>query len=224
MKHYSYECVIVSRESIGYLRVNTSVLFMQLYGTSQVFMKALCQANLQAQMANDVIYQDVQCIWYTLLKIKVFQKVLQAMPQINHFWFHKELSLSYLFIIQRTFFHHNEPFVKQKGSSDVKGSLWNHLDKKVLLWHREAPLFLWVYNAHFHFFLIPYPVMHKNAVVHRDAMGVCVFVCIRERKRKCAWMWFCHIQRRPHRRELSSVSKSLQRTAEVTVISDQQRL
>ncbi len=38
--------------------------------------------------------------------------------------------------------HHKEPFVKQKGSSDVKGSLWNHLDKKVLLWHREAPLFL----------------------------------------------------------------------------------
>ncbi len=34
------------------------------------------------------------------------------MPKKNHFWFHKE------------------PFVKQKGSSDVKGSLWNHLDKK----------------------------------------------------------------------------------------------
>ncbi len=35
--------------------------------------------------------------------------------------------------------------MKQKGSSDVKGSLWNHSDKKVLLWHREAPLFLRVY-------------------------------------------------------------------------------
>ncbi len=35
--------------------------------------------------------------------------------------------------------------MKQKGSSDVKGSLWNHLDKKVILWHREAPLFLRVY-------------------------------------------------------------------------------
>ncbi len=32
--------------------------------------------------------------------------------------------------------------MKQKGSSDVKGSLWNHLDKNVLLWYREAPLFL----------------------------------------------------------------------------------
>ncbi len=32
--------------------------------------------------------------------------------------------------------------MKQKGSSDVKGSLWNHLEKKVLLWHREAPLFI----------------------------------------------------------------------------------
>ncbi len=29
-------------------------------------------------------------------------------------------SLSYLFIIWRTFFHHKEPFVNQKGSSDVK--------------------------------------------------------------------------------------------------------
>ncbi len=44
--------------------------------------------------------------------------------------FFKEPSLYYLFIIWRTFFLHKEPFVKQKGSSDVKGSLWNHLDKK----------------------------------------------------------------------------------------------
>ncbi len=36
--------------------------------------------------------------------------------------------------------------MKQKGSSDVKGSLWKHLDKKVLLWHREAHLILRVYN------------------------------------------------------------------------------
>ncbi len=47
--------------------------------------------------------------------------------------FFKEPSLPYLFIIWRTFFHHKEPFVKQKGASDVKSSLWNHLDKKVLL-------------------------------------------------------------------------------------------
>ncbi len=32
--------------------------------------------------------------------------------------------------------------MKQKDSSDVKGSLRNQLDKRVLLWHREAPLFL----------------------------------------------------------------------------------
>ncbi len=63
-----------------------------------------------------------------------------AMPQKNHCWFHKEPfsqrffkepALSYLFIIWRTFFCHKEPFVKQKGSSDDKGSLWNHLDKKM---------------------------------------------------------------------------------------------
>ncbi len=61
------------------------------------------------------------------------------MPYKNHFWFNeepfsqrffKEPSLSYLYIILRTFCHHKEPFVKQKRSSDVKGSLWNHLDKK----------------------------------------------------------------------------------------------
>ncbi len=38
--------------------------------------------------------------------------------------------------------HHKKTFLKQKGSSDVKGSLWNYLDKQVLLWHREAPLLL----------------------------------------------------------------------------------
>ncbi len=81
-------------------------------------------------------------------KIKRF---FTAMPYKNHFWFHKPFSqrffkdpsLSFLFIIWRTFFHHKEPFVKQKGSSDVKGSLWNHLDKNVL---REAPLFLRVHS------------------------------------------------------------------------------
>ncbi len=39
------------------------------------------------------------------------------------------------------------PFVKQNGSSDVKFSLWNHLEKKLLLWHHEAPLFIRV-NHH----------------------------------------------------------------------------
>ncbi len=33
-----------------------------------------------------------------------------------------------------TFFHHKEPFVKQKASSDVKVSLWNHLNKKQLFY------------------------------------------------------------------------------------------
>ncbi len=37
--------------------------------------------------------------------------------------------------------------MKQKGSSNVKGPLWNHLDKKVLLWHcLWQPLFLRVYS------------------------------------------------------------------------------
>ncbi len=70
------------------------------------------------------------------------------MPLKNHFWFHKEPfsqrlfkepSLPCLFIIWRTFFHHKEHLFKQKGYLDGKGSLWT---KTVLLWHREAPLFL----------------------------------------------------------------------------------
>ncbi len=74
-------------------------------------------------------------------------------PYKNHFWFHKEAfgqrffkepSLPYLFIILRTFFRHKEPFVKQKVSSDVKGSLWNPFEKRVLLW--QAPLFLRDWN------------------------------------------------------------------------------
>ncbi len=36
--------------------------------------------------------------------------------------------------------------MKQRGSSDVKGSLWNHLDRKALLCHREAPLYLRVHR------------------------------------------------------------------------------
>ncbi len=36
--------------------------------------------------------------------------------------------------------------MQQKGSSDVKGSLWNHLDKRVLLWHRKEPFF-YVYEC-----------------------------------------------------------------------------
>ncbi len=73
---------------------------------------------------------------FTLLNINVLQKAIHS----NAF---EEPTLSYLFIICRTIFLHKEPFVEQKGSSDVKWSLWNHLDKKVLLWH-ETPLFILV--------------------------------------------------------------------------------
>ncbi len=53
---------------------------------------------------------------HTLLKIKVLQKVLKRCYRITLFGSTKNHS--------------------------VNGySLWNHLDKKVILWHREAPLF-----------------------------------------------------------------------------------
>ncbi len=77
----------------------------------------------------------------TLLKIKVLKMLFKRCHWRTIFGSTKNHpvkgSLSYLFIIWRTFFHHKEAFVKQKGSSDIKGSLWNHLDNKVLLWHRE---------------------------------------------------------------------------------------
>ncbi len=86
----------------------------------------------------------------TLLKIKVLQMVLHSDAIRTIFGSTKNHSVkgslkNHLFIIWRTFFRHKEAFVKQKGSSDIKGSLWKNLDKKVLLWHREAPLFLRVY-------------------------------------------------------------------------------
>ncbi len=52
-------------------------------------------------------------------------------------------------LIWRTFFHHKEYFVKQKGSSDVKGSLWNHLDKKDCLWHHELSTFIFKSMVHY---------------------------------------------------------------------------
>ncbi len=92
---------------------------------------------------------------YTILKIKVLKKVLYSDAIEETVLDHKEPfsqkfsqkpSLPYTFIIWRNVFYQKQPFVKQKGSSDVKGSLWNHLDRKVLLWHHEAPLFLRVYE------------------------------------------------------------------------------
>ncbi len=69
-----------------------------------------------------------------LLKIKVLKKIFQAMPWKKNVWFHKEPffkepSLPCLFIIWRTFF--------RQQVKDAKGSLWNPLDNKVILWHRE---------------------------------------------------------------------------------------
>ncbi len=65
------------------------------------------------------------------------------MPQKNHFLvaqrtysqrFFKEPSLSYLF--------KNLKNLLSPQRTDVKGSLWNHLLKKVIPRHREEPLFL----------------------------------------------------------------------------------
>ncbi len=63
------------------------------------------------------------------------------------------ITLSYLFIIWGTFFCHKAPFVFQMLKV-LYGTICDplcenrrtYLDKKVLLWHREAPLFLRVYD------------------------------------------------------------------------------
>ncbi len=71
--------------------------------------------------------------------------------EMHHYWFleliqlqtvNKERNISFLpFYNLKDLIRHKEAFVKQKSSSDVKASLWNHLEKKVLLWHREASFF-----------------------------------------------------------------------------------
>ncbi len=71
----------------------------------------------------------------TLLKIKVLQKVLHSNAVEGY-------------------------FVKLKCSSDLNGSLWKDLDKRVLLWHREAPLCLRVYMAYItNTYNIPIPII-----------------------------------------------------------------
>ncbi len=56
----------------------------------------------------------------------------------------KNISFLPFYNLKNLFFT-TKAFVKQKGYSEVKGTSWNHLDKKVILCHREAPLFLRVY-------------------------------------------------------------------------------
>ncbi len=77
-----------------------------------------------------------------LLKIKVLKRFFRAMPQKNHFGSTKNhlvkgsLKNYFCLTFYCTFFRHKEPLVKQKGSLDVKGSLWNLLDKKgFFIWH-----------------------------------------------------------------------------------------
>ncbi len=57
----------------------------------------------------------------------------------------KNISFLPFYNLKNLFFRHKKAFVKQKGYSEVKDTSWNHLDKKVILCHREAPLFLRVY-------------------------------------------------------------------------------
>ncbi len=103
---------------------------------------------------------------HTLLKIKVLQKVLQVMPQKNHFWFHKEpfsqrpisflpfYNLKNLLSPQRSFCETErffrcqrsfmEPF-RQKGSSMASWS--SFIFKSVMpgwmtkAWHCECPIY-----------------------------------------------------------------------------------
>ncbi len=130
-------------------------------------------------------------MWYecipTLLKIKVLQKVLHrrtSFGSTKNCWVKGSLK-NHLFLticlIWRTFFHHKEPFVIQKVFSDVKGCLWNHLDKKVILWNREAPLFLRVntYNiisSSQHAFLYEKNMTYPPYSSHKMVVDICKFL------------------------------------------------
>ncbi len=88
--------------------------------------------------------------------------------------------LSYLFIIWRTFSHHKEAFVKQKGSSDVKDSLWYHLDKygsSMASWSTflfKSVVLTWCRNIlQFKLYIYIYIYIYIYACIY-----VCVCVCI----------------------------------------------
>lgn len=78
-----------------------------------------------------------------------------------------------------------------------------------------------IYNAHFHFLLIPFPVVHKSGVVRRDALGVCG----QKRKRKsvceCGFVISSGAHTEGHCRQFANLYREQQK---LTVISDQQRL
>ncbi len=73
------------------------------------------------------------------------------MPQKNHFWFHKEpfsqgtlKNHSFLpfYNLKNLLSHQITVCENRKVLLMLKVALWHHLDKKVLLWHREAPVFI----------------------------------------------------------------------------------
>ncbi len=140
-----------SSETVDFSRVTHASLFDLTKPTHYVKSTASSHWNQVPAFFQIVNFAGIYItIWKSLLLLLLHRdfnviKVAIIMRH-QHFWFHKEPALAFLFIIWRTCFHHKEPFVKQKGSSDVKGSLWNHLDKKVILWHRETPLFLRVWK------------------------------------------------------------------------------
>ncbi len=55
--------------------------------------------------------------------------------------------------------------MKQKGSSDVKGSLWNHLDKKVLLWHRDHLYFYYFYYYYIIIVVVVESISHMGLIM-----------------------------------------------------------
>ncbi len=81
------------------------------------------------------------------------------MPQKNHVWIHKEpLSQRFFKEPSRPYLFYNlknllSPQITfSETESDIRCSLWSHLDKKFILWHREAPLFLRVHRLkHYQF-------------------------------------------------------------------------
>ncbi len=87
------------------------------WGVGHIFFVLVSSENIYLRGKKNVFILDSwQFCHYLLIQNQIPN---QGIFYLDMFY------ISYLFIIWITFFFHKEPFVKQKGSLDLKGSSWN---------------------------------------------------------------------------------------------------
>ncbi len=73
--------------------------------------------------------------------------------------------------------------MKQKGSYDVKGSLWNHLDK-VILWHRESTFIFKSVDVPQYFLVLLVPGLKRQSLIASIAASAF-------RQQKSSYLYVC---------------------------------